>query len=256
VAIHPVLTLRPHGGAFSYPGGNVSAKKVVVFFDWQNVYKRAREAFFDATHDEYTKGQADAVDLALTLLAKAQALHPDEMLELHEVRIYRGRPVQQRDPKGYDAFQRQDGRWRRNQKIRTVYRDIKYPRDWGHPSCVEKPREKGIDVALAVDLVALARDESYDIAILMSADYDLIPAVDYVQHRHQHRGAGPLIEVAAWKSDITDRPLRLKSQRHRLWCHWLERSDYYGAEDPTDYRLSADARRPSGAPVPGGWLSR
>lgn len=250
----PRLDASASRRGFFLPGGILNTTKVVVFFDWQNVYNRARDAFFDRTQDPHTAGQTDAVDLAEMLLKKARESRPDESLELEQVRIYRGRPTQQHDTKGYNAFQRQDGRWRRNNKIHTIYRDLKYPTDWGEIDCVEKPREKGIDVALAIDLVTLARDGAYDLAILMSADYDLLPAVDYVQFRHVVRGETPSIQVAAWKSDQTGRPLRLKSQSYSLWCHWLDRTDYYSAEDVTDYRLTATQRQIATGPTPGSWL--
>lgn len=47
----------------------------------------------------------------------------------------------------------------------------------------ERLREKGIDVKLATDLIVGAVDDKYDIAILVSSDSDLIPAIDWVRHR-------------------------------------------------------------------------
>ena len=41
-------------------------------------------------------------------------------------------------------------------------------------------REKGVDVLIAVDLVDLAEKDEYDIAILVSGDSDLVPAVKLV----------------------------------------------------------------------------
>ena len=41
-------------------------------------------------------------------------------------------------------------------------------------------REKGVDVRIAVDLIALADSNEYDMAILLSGDADLAPAVKYV----------------------------------------------------------------------------
>ncbi len=41
-------------------------------------------------------------------------------------------------------------------------------------------REKGVDVKIAVDLVACAFEDKYDIAVLVSSDTDLIPAVKHV----------------------------------------------------------------------------
>lgn len=43
-------------------------------------------------------------------------------------------------------------------------------------------REKGVDVKLAVDLVIGAADNIYDIAIVISSDTDLLPAIKYVRN--------------------------------------------------------------------------
>jgi uncharacterized LabA/DUF88 family protein len=47
----------------------------------------------------------------------------------------------------------------------------------------ERLREKGIDVKLATDLIVGAVDDKYDVAIIVSSDSDLIPAIDWVRHR-------------------------------------------------------------------------
>lgn len=43
--------------------------------------------------------------------------------------------------------------------------------------------EKGVDVLMAVDLLAGAYEDTYDTAILVSSDTDLIPAVDKVRSK-------------------------------------------------------------------------
>lgn len=48
-----------------------------------------------------------------------------------------------------------------------------------------KPREKGTDVRIAVDLVVGAIDNLYDSAILVSSDTDLIPALDYIKYKNK-----------------------------------------------------------------------
>lgn len=49
-----------------------------------------------------------------------------------------------------------------------------------------RSREKGIDVKIAVDLMAGAIDNKYDTAIIISSDTDLVPAIDWVRNR-QHK---------------------------------------------------------------------
>jgi hypothetical protein len=43
--------------------------------------------------------------------------------------------------------------------------------------------EKGVDTAIVTDLLALASEDAYDVAILLSSDADHIPAVEWVQSR-------------------------------------------------------------------------
>ena len=54
------------------------------------------------------------------------------------------------------------------------------------PSCkapLKGTVEKGIDAAIITDLLSLAFDDNYDIAILISGDADYAPAVEYIQKK-------------------------------------------------------------------------
>jgi uncharacterized LabA/DUF88 family protein len=46
-------------------------------------------------------------------------------------------------------------------------------------------KEKGTDVKIAVDLILGAIDNIYDIAILISSDTDLIPAIRYIKYKEK-----------------------------------------------------------------------
>jgi len=46
----------------------------------------------------------------------------------------------------------------------------------------DRIREKGVDVKLAIDLVIGASDNLYDIAIVITSDTDIIPAIKYVRN--------------------------------------------------------------------------
>ncbi|MGH3305740.1 MAG: NYN domain-containing protein [Streptosporangiaceae bacterium] len=54
--------------------------------------------------------------------------------------------------------------------------------------------EKGVDAALVTDLLSLAWQRAYDVAVLVSGDADYIPAVEYVQSQ------GLKVINAAWAS--------------------------------------------------------
>lgn len=54
------------------------------------------------------------------------------------------------------------------------------------PSCNELLRwapEKGVDTAIVTDLLSLAGEQAFDVAILVSSDADFVPAVEWVQSR-------------------------------------------------------------------------
>lgn len=46
-----------------------------------------------------------------------------------------------------------------------------------------KIREKGVDVQMAIDLVVGAVENTYDTAIIVSSDTDLIPAIKYIRSK-------------------------------------------------------------------------
>jgi hypothetical protein len=100
---------------------------------------------------------------------------------------------------------------------------------------VSEVREKGIDVALALDLVTMATDDAYDLAIVMSCDHDLAPAVERVIAWRATRGEGPEVAVASWKKDYGKSPRMWVSKGHSVCCHWLDRETYWGVTDERNY---------------------
>lgn len=43
--------------------------------------------------------------------------------------------------------------------------------------------EKGVDTAIATDMIRLAWEQAYDVAVLVSSDRDLVPAVEFIDLR-------------------------------------------------------------------------
>lgn len=72
--------------------------------------------------------------------------------------------------------------------------------------------EKGVDTAIVTDLLSLAFQQSYDMALLLSSDADFIPAVDYLQGtaaiqviNASWRGHGHNLKKSCWGSfDLED----------------------------------------------------
>ena len=80
-------------------------KRVTVFIDYQNVYKRAR-GIFELKSFDNAAGQINPIKVARLLVQK---LGGDCAFE--QVRTYRGIPSNNLDPKGYGAVRRQTASW-------------------------------------------------------------------------------------------------------------------------------------------------
>lgn len=197
--------------------------RLCLFLDYQNVYKGARSAFH-AWNDPSVGGQIDPFRLGKLIESRDAHGHT-----LTGVRVYRGRPDATRDPRGYGANLKQCSAWEAADPLVTVnWRTLRYPRNWP----AEKEEEKGIDVALAIDVVTMAYRGDYDVGVVMSTDTDLKPALEAVM------GLGgnpyPRVAVAAWSSP-TGHSRRLSIAGRALWCHWLDQNDYRSVADPTSY---------------------
>jgi len=194
-------------------------KRVVVFVDYQNAYRSARDAFHDHTFDPHWLGQIHPTALGLLLIT----LSGDPERSLTQIRMYRGLPSNQRDPKGYAAARRQIAAWETMPTVDVTTRSLRYPRNYPR----EKPEEKGIDVRIALDFYAMAVRNEYDIGVLMSSDTDLLPALEEVVRMP----GGPSAEVAAWA------PLeqRLRVRGARIPCTWIDEKHYATIQDNRDY---------------------
>lgn len=99
--------------------------RVVVFLDYQNVYRGARRAFHTEL-DHHRRGQIDPLKLGLHL-----ARDSPYNRELTQVRVYRGQPASDRDPRGYAACRRQVAVWKAASSVVDVtVRTLRYPYGW------------------------------------------------------------------------------------------------------------------------------
>jgi uncharacterized LabA/DUF88 family protein len=196
-------------------------RRVVVFVDYQNIYKGARESFHvpDAAGEN---GQVHPLQLGQILAG----LVTDG--ELKQIRIYRGIPSNQRDPRGYGAVRKQTASWVRSspEKVHVYHRPVQYL-----PGMA--PREKGIDVQLAIDFVVMAVKAEYDVGVLFSADTDLVPALDAVCDLSKN--GQPEAWVAGWDGPNYKRRCIRPSGKRQAPCAWLTLQHYNGVKDHNYY---------------------
>jgi len=193
--------------------------RIMLFIDVMNMYKSAREAFF-SVGDPARAGQFDPITLGHLIAQRPPVGWHGGDRKLVGVRTYQGSPAQNQDRQGYAADRRHRATWERK-GVHVVSRPLTY-----RPG--EPTREKGIDVALAIDFVAKAVEGEYDVGVLASADTDLLPAVEYVVSK------GLTVETVAWWMN----PMRgLTLPGGKVWCHRLDRNQYERVEDQTDYNV-------------------
>lgn len=202
--------------------------RVSVFIDYQNVYHCAREAFGDPQTDPPTFGHIRPHRLGLLLKQLGEPVDPAR--ELIAVTVYRGKPGTKSHPRLQSAFARQVAAWT-NLPLTTVkMRPLRYePIEWSSSQPTKwRAKEKGIDVLMALDIALGACGDRYDVAIVVSADTDLVPAIDVALQ------AGKRVETATWHSRaLLTSPL--KASVRKLWNHRLDRQRFEYVRDDTDY---------------------
>lgn len=192
------------------------SNQVMVFIDYQNIATTAFECFpRTATLRRFT--HIDPIRLAERIVDRRRFAS-----ELCGIRVYRGRPEPHRQPGLAAASDAQASAWQRDPRVAVVRRPLRYPP--GFP--LERPQEKGVDVALAVDFVRLAIDRAYEVGVIVSHDTDLMPAVETVIDLGLAH-----VEVSGWA-----RRKRLWIPGTKLpWSHDLGEADYRAVCDDTDY---------------------
>ncbi len=192
--------------------------KTIVFFDGQNLYHLAKDAWSPRPRiggSPYGWPSYDVEKLAQALVKR----EPDRFL--HQIRFYTGVPDSS-DSYFWHGF------W--NNKLRYLAsRGIHVYRGRVNPG----GQEKGVDVSLAIDLIRLTYEKEYDLAIIVSQDWDFGPAISLAKKIARDSSQHLLFESA-----FPYEPLISHSSRGipgTTWIH-LDRKLYDICYDSTDYR--------------------
>ncbi|MCY3566654.1 MAG: NYN domain-containing protein [Gammaproteobacteria bacterium] len=202
--------------------------RVAVFVDYQNLYHGARRAFGDPRSDPPTFGHVRPDRLGLLLKQLGEVVDPER--ELVRITVFRGQPGAKGHPHLQSAFARQVDAWRELPLTIVKTRPLRYqPTEWSFGRPIRwRGEEKGVDVLIALDVALGARDDCYDVAVVVSADTDLIPAIEIALQ------AGKRVETATWASQACRiKPLMIEGRR--TWNHWLDRQRFEYVRDYTNY---------------------
>ncbi len=149
-----------------------TVKRTIAFFDGQNLFHAAKEAF------GYTYPNYDPLELARRVCSM-------KGWDLAKVHFYTGLANPQVNQTWYDFWCRKLAVMG-TRGIQTFTRPLKYRHETvalpdGTETTVFVGREKGIDVRLALDVVRMARANELDVALLFSQDQDLSEVADEVR---------------------------------------------------------------------------
>lgn len=179
--------------------GSSEEVRVAVLIDWQNTYKSAREAFgwkdWPNEHGNYSPYQLARIFAAANGRGTKGTLW--------RVNVHRGLPSPKHDREGYAANRRQSAAWMAENPEIVIprLRPLRYSHDPNEP-----PREKGVDVELAVTALEWTLTGQCDVAVIFSHDTDLVPAIEAMM-----RLVSPTcVETASWVAPGFQRRLRPK----------------------------------------------
>ena len=193
--------------------------RTIVFFDGQNLYHGAKDAWRPLPPvgpSKYSYPSYDVEKLAGVLVSRVAGR------VLTQIRFYTGVP----DPNlgctehFWHSFWTSKLRYLKNCGIETYRGRINYG------------QEKGVDVSIAIDLVRLTYEKQYEVAILVSQDWDFGPAIRLAKEIAKNQGRHLIFESCFPYGPGS------KSNRGIPGTVWipLDQATYDACYDPRDYR--------------------
>jgi uncharacterized LabA/DUF88 family protein len=132
----------------------------VAFVDGQNLFHCAKEAF------GYNAPNFDVKKLATEVCASLG-------WKLTQVRFYTGVPPKDRSPVWHDYWAKKTTRMSRV-GVHVFTKPLRYTAELLEDGTYKYiPREKGIDVRIAIDVLSMAIEKQFDAALIFSQDQDL-----------------------------------------------------------------------------------
>lgn len=206
----------------------------MVFVDGQNVFKACRS--------NYEHGYVHPLLLAHRVL---------EGRSLCGVRYYSGLHDPRINPEMHAVASRRHSLMRRV-GVKVVERRLRYRWEWGvnredarqlpdepreetgirkvRVEPYQRPREKGIDLALGLDVVDFALAGKCDVAVILSSDTDLVEVARMVHQMTKAKGRRMAVEAAVFN----DKAKKIR-MGHYDYTHQLTRADFDETRDSFNY---------------------
>lgn len=200
-----------------------------VIIDYQNVHLTGHDTFApngvpkheSLVHPLLFAAQVIEVRNLVLATQAMRGLGPALKYELVSVDVFRGLPSNRDNPDGYRRNQAQKAEWTRDRRVSVTLRSLKPT--WVNGVLV--PREKGVDVMVAIDLIRSADRHEADVLILASHDTDMEPALAAALEV-----SDVAIETAGWRGC---RVLRVPGERVHHTA--LDGARFVRSRDRRDY---------------------
>ncbi len=168
-------------------------KRVHAFFDCQNLFRTAKNIWQSHTYPDY-----DPVALARTIVKQNSGWN------LMGIHLYTGIHAFEHNEHWHNFWTRKlEAHKKQDSRVTVFTRLLRYssiPDKNDGQLLYSQPREKGIDVRIALDLVRRARLGEYDVALLFSQDDDFKEVAEEVRAIARERQCWIKI-VSAFPSD-------------------------------------------------------
>lgn len=198
-------------------------KRTIAFVDGQNLFYAAKHAF------GYTYPNYDIVCLTSSICKTNN-------WQLDQTRFYTGIPSIDDKP-FWNHFWSAKLAVMGTQGIHIFSRPLRYRNQTiklanGQAQTILVGQEKGVDIRIALDIVRLARENHYDVALIFSQDQDLTEAAEEVRIIAIQQGRWIKLSSAFPVSPTT---LNNRGINKTDWIK-IDRKTYDQCLDPLDYR--------------------
>lgn len=226
-----LISRKASGGVIFFLGGLMPAepqiKRAIAFVDGQNLFYAAKLAF------GYTYPNYGAICLVTRI-------YKNNGWELTQTRFYTGIPSAEDKPfwnhfwsAKLAVMGSRPGVYIFSRPLRYRNQTITLPN--GQSRTILVGQEKGVDIRIALDIVRLARENHYDVALILSQDQDLTEAAEEVRLIASQHGR--------WIKLVSAFPLSPTSANRRGidktdWIK-IDRQLYDSCLDSQDYRPKA-----------------
>ena len=204
-------------------GTEPNPKRAIAFFDGQNLFYQAKDAFGFSYPNYDPKKLAEKICL-------------DREWNLAAVRFYTGVPDQSDKP-FWNHFWSAKLLAMSRAGVFTFSRPLRYRNKEveladGSTHTFLTGDEKGIDVRIALDIISLAHSQEYDVALVFSQDQDLSEVAKEARVIAK--------EQSRWIRIVSAYPVSptVKNRRGIDKTDWvqIDRQTYQSCVDPRDYR--------------------